>query len=94
MHTYIHISKQNTHTLARTHACKHTHTQNTHLSSGDEQVLQVVSVTSQPVLQGLHKVACVLGLVTGKELEHLGQGAHQLQQTLLKVVVVLRRGKE
>jgi hypothetical protein len=37
--------------------------------------LQVLAVSSQPVLQSLHKVACVLCLVTGKELEHLGQRA-------------------
>mmetsp|Transcript_17534 Transcript_17534/g.48843 ORF Transcript_17534/g.48843 Transcript_17534/m.48843 type:complete len:660 (+) Transcript_17534:2749-4728(+) len=59
------------------------------LGGGDEQVLQVVSIATQPVLQRLHKVACILGLIAGQELEHLGQGAHQLQQALLKVVIVL-----
>jgi len=62
----------------------------THLSSGDQQVLQVICVAAQPVLQGLHKVACVLGLVARQELQHLGQGAHELEQALLKVVVVLQ----
>mmetsp|Transcript_21009 Transcript_21009/g.46075 ORF Transcript_21009/g.46075 Transcript_21009/m.46075 type:complete len:1268 (+) Transcript_21009:731-4534(+) len=58
-------------------------------SSADQQVLKVLSVATQPVLQGLHEVACILSLVAGQELEHLGQGAHQLEQTLLKVVIVL-----
>eukprot|EP00983_Pelagomonas_calceolata_P065845 1148766-Pelagomonas_calceolata.AAC.13 len=64
-------------------------TANIYLGGGDEQVLQVVSIATQPVLQRLHKVACILGLIAGQELEHLGQGAHQLQQALLKVVIVL-----
>jgi len=41
-----------------------------------EQVLQILSISSQPVLQALHKVAGVLRLLTGQILEHCWQCAH------------------
>lgn len=79
-------------TSQRNAACHHPSLRTPpHLGRGDEQVLQVVRVAAQPVLQRLHKVARVLRLVRGQELEHLGQRAHQLQQALLKVVVVLQQ---
>jgi hypothetical protein len=53
--------------------------------------LQVLAVAAEPVLQALHKVARVLRLVRGQELEHLWQRAHELQQALLKVVVLRAR---
>jgi len=41
-----------------------------------EQVLQILSISSQPVLQALHKVAGVLRLLAGQILEHCWQCAH------------------
>ncbi len=41
----------------------------------EQQVLQVLGVSSQPVLQALHEVARVLRLLAGQELEHSGQRA-------------------
>lgn len=63
----------------------------TYSGHAQQQVLQVLGVATQPVLQGLHEVAGILSLVVGQVLQHLGQGAHQLQQTLLEVVILLQR---
>ena len=41
-----------------------------------EQILQVLSISSQPILQALHKVARILRLLAGQVLEHCWQRAH------------------
>ena len=48
---------------------------NVALGKVEDQVLQILRVAPQPVLQAVHKVACVLRLVGGQVLEHLGQRA-------------------
>mmetsp|Transcript_15139 Transcript_15139/g.43048 ORF Transcript_15139/g.43048 Transcript_15139/m.43048 type:complete len:671 (-) Transcript_15139:57-2069(-) len=59
------------------------------LHGGQDKVLQVVHVSAQPVLQRVDKLPGILRLIGRQVLEHLGQGPDQLEQALLKVVVVL-----
>mmetsp|Transcript_27247 Transcript_27247/g.59503 ORF Transcript_27247/g.59503 Transcript_27247/m.59503 type:complete len:1448 (-) Transcript_27247:88-4431(-) len=76
------------------HVGEHNRLRNRHLSTGEvlhvllgkhkKEVLQVLGRATQPVLEGLHEVLRVLCLVRGKVLQHLGQGADQLQQTILE----------
>mmetsp|Transcript_5701 Transcript_5701/g.23522 ORF Transcript_5701/g.23522 Transcript_5701/m.23522 type:complete len:1185 (+) Transcript_5701:1625-5179(+) len=54
------------------------------LGDHEEEVLEVVRAAAEPVLQGVHEVAGVLGLVGGEVLEHLGEGAHELEHALLE----------
>mmetsp|Transcript_7093 Transcript_7093/g.12266 ORF Transcript_7093/g.12266 Transcript_7093/m.12266 type:complete len:448 (+) Transcript_7093:2721-4064(+) len=54
-------------------------------SNSQQHGLQVLWGTTQPVLQGEDEGPGVSGLITRKELQHLGQGPHQLQEAILEV---------
>ena len=62
----------------------------------EEEVLEVVGAAAEPVLQGVHEVAGVLGLVGGEVLEHLGEGAHELEHALLEAarLLLLHEGRD
>ncbi len=49
-----------------------------------QEILQIIRGTPQPVLEAEHEIACVLGFVDGHVFQHLGQGAQQLEHPILE----------
>ena len=67
------------------------------LGDHEEEVLEVIGGTAEPVLEGVHEVAGILGLVGGEVLEHLGEGAHELEHALLEaagLLLLLHEGRD
>mmetsp|Transcript_3229 Transcript_3229/g.10853 ORF Transcript_3229/g.10853 Transcript_3229/m.10853 type:complete len:521 (+) Transcript_3229:2840-4402(+) len=59
------------------------------LGNHQQEVLQVVRGTAEPVLQRVHKVTSISRLVRRQVLQHLGQRAHELQHALFETARLL-----
>mmetsp|Transcript_28419 Transcript_28419/g.47713 ORF Transcript_28419/g.47713 Transcript_28419/m.47713 type:complete len:652 (+) Transcript_28419:1252-3207(+) len=59
------------------------------LGEHQQEVLQVFGGAAKPVLEGLHEVPRVLGLVGRKVLQHLREGADKLEETVLEAGTAL-----